>query len=222
MGSQTILHMHRMKCRTAVLLVLLYLGSTIQTYAEEALKIAAFGDSLSAGYLLDAQDSFSAQLQNALREKGHLVTVVNAAVSGDTTSSGLARLDWSIGEDVDIVILELGANDALRGVEPQITRSNLQKMLNRLLERDILVLLAGMMAPPNLGEDYGSQFNRIYPELAEKYQVALFPFFLEGVAARPSLNLADGIHPTPEGVSVIVENILPSVEKLMSSTKSNQ
>ncbi|WP_310621825.1 arylesterase [Flexibacterium corallicola] len=211
-----------MKCRTAVLLVLLYLGSTIQTYAEEALKIAAFGDSLSAGYLLDAQDSFSAQLQNALREKGHLVTVVNAAVSGDTTSSGLARLDWSIGEDVDIVILELGANDALRGVEPQITRSNLQKMLNRLLERDILVLLAGMMAPPNLGEDYGSQFNRIYPELAEKYQVALFPFFLEGVAARPSLNLADGIHPTPEGVSVIVENILPSVEKLMSSTKSNQ
>nr|WP_257099025.1 arylesterase [Pseudovibrio flavus] len=189
-------------------------------FAQDTITIAAFGDSLSAGYMLPAEESFPAQLEKALKGNGHNVQVVNAAVSGDTTSGGLSRLDWSINDDVDMVILELGANDALRGVDPQITRDNLAKMVERFKERGITVLLAGMMAPRNWGDEYAASFDSIYPDLANQYSIALYPFFLEGVATDPKLNMADGLHPTGEGVGVIVGNILPSIEKTLASMKS--
>ncbi len=186
----------------------------------EPVKLVAFGDSLTAGYQLPPEDAFPVQLEKALLAKGYKVNVVNAGVSGDTTSGGLSRLDWSVGDDVDGVILELGANDALRGLPPETARKNLDSMLEQLGARGIPVLLAGMMAPPNLGEQYGRAFNSMYGELAEKHGVLLYPFFLDGVVADPRLNLGDGMHPTGEGVAIIVEKILPSVELLMEQTKS--
>lgn len=188
---------------------------TAPTLAQDKIIIAAFGDSLSAGYQLPPEAAFPNQLQKALNDKGIAVEVQNAAVSGDTASGGLSRLDWSIGPEVDGVILELGANDALRGIDPELTRKAIDGMIARFKERGIEVLLAGMVAPPNLGEDYGRAFNSIYPDMAEKYDIDLYPFFLEGVAANPALNLPDRLHPTAEGVSVIVERILPNVEALL-------
>jgi acyl-CoA thioesterase-1 len=181
----------------------------------EPLRIVALGDSLAAGYGLESPDAFTGALQAALAERGHDVVIVNAGVSGDTASDGLARVDWSVGEDADAVIVELGANDALRGVDPAITRDALDRLLARLGERGLPVLLAGMMAPPNLGEDYAAAFDPIYAELAEKHGTLLYPFFLDGVAADASLNQPDGIHPNAEGVAVIVERIVPSVEALI-------
>ncbi|MGG9999578.1 arylesterase [Pseudovibrio ascidiaceicola] len=186
----------------------------------EPVKLVAFGDSLTAGYQLPPEDAFPVKLEKALQERGYNIIVVNAGVSGDTSSGGLSRLNWSVGDDVDGVILELGANDALRGLDPSITRKNLDAMLAQLVSRDIPVLLAGMMAPPNLGDQYGQEFNSIYGDLAEKHDALLYPFFLDGVAAEPDLNLGDGMHPTGEGVSIIVEKILPSVELLIEQTKS--
>lgn len=180
-------------------------------------QIVAFGDSLSAGYGVGPGESFPEQLQAALREKGYDVTVANAGVSGDTTSGGLARLDWSVPESADLVIVELGANDALRGVDPSITRENLSKILDQLKERGQNVILAGMIAPPNMGEDYASRFNPIFPELAEEYDVRFYPFFLEGVAAEAGLNQADKMHPNAEGVGVIVDNILPTVTEALDN-----
>ncbi|ADZ68878.1 arylesterase [Polymorphum gilvum] len=182
----------------------------------EPVKIVVLGDSLSAGYLLPPQEAFPVQLEQALKEKGHDVTVVNAGVSGDTSSGGLSRLDWSVPEDTDAVILELGANDALRGLEPARTRENLDEIVRRLKARGVEVLVAGMLAPRNLGEDYAAAFDPIFAEIAEAHGALLYPFFLDGVAMRPELNLADGMHPTGEGVSVIVRNVLPSVEALIS------
>lgn len=181
----------------------------------EPIKIIALGDSLSAGYLLPAQDSFPAKLEVALKEKGHDVSIVNAGVSGDTSSGGLARLDWSVPTDADGVILELGANDALRGIDPTETRAALEEIVSKLSERNVKLLIAGMLAPPNLGETYADAFNPIYEDLSKKYNAVYYPFFLDGVAAVPKLNLQDGIHPTAEGVDVIVERILPSVEELI-------
>lgn len=181
----------------------------------EPLRIVALGDSLAAGYGLESPDAFTGALQAALVARGHDVVIVNAGVSGDTASDGLARVDWSVGEDADAVIVELGANDALRGVDPAITRDALDRLLARLGERGLPVLLAGMMAPPNLGEDYAADFNPIYPELADKHGALLYPFFLDGVAADTSLNQPDGLHPNAEGVAVIVERIVPSVEALI-------
>ncbi|MEN3792818.1 arylesterase [Fulvimarina sp. MAC3] len=178
-------------------------------------QIVAFGDSLSAGYGVGPGESFPEQLQAALREKGYDITVANAGVSGDTTSGGLARLDWSVPESADLVIVELGANDALRGVDPKITRENLSKILAQLKERGQTVILAGMLAPPNMGEDYAQRFNPIFPELAKKYDVTFYPFFLEGVAAEANLNQADKMHPNAEGVGVIVDNIMPTVTKAL-------
>lgn len=189
--------------------------SSAPAMAEQKTVLAAFGDSLSAGYQLPPEAAFPDQLQAALTARGLHVEVRNAAVSGDTASGGLSRLDWSIGEDIDGVILELGANDALRGVDPEITRAALDSALARFAERGIEVLLAGMLAPPNLGADYGRQFNAIYPELADKYDVILYPFFLDGVAGQKALNLADGMHPTAEGIAIVVERILPAVEALL-------
>jgi acyl-CoA thioesterase-1 len=190
--------------------------------AAEPLRIVALGDSLMAGYGLAEKDGFPAKLQAALRAKGHDVEVINAGVSGDTASGGLARLDWSVPKDAAAVILELGANDALRAVNPAETRKALDEALRRLRERKLEVLLAGMLAPPNMGAEYSTAFDRIYPELAQKHGVLLYPFFLDGVAAVEKLNQRDGIHPTAAGIDVIVERILPSVEKLIAQTRANQ
>jgi acyl-CoA thioesterase-1 len=188
----------------------------------EPLRIVALGDSLMAGYGLAEKDGFPAKLQAALRAKGHDVEVINAGVSGDTASGGLARLDWSVPDNTNAVILELGANDALRAVDPAATRKALDEMLKRLKARKIEVLLAGMQAPRNMGTDYIAVFDRIYPELAKTHGVLLYPFFLDGVAADARLNQRDGIHPTAAGVDVIVERILPSVEKLIAQARANQ
>lgn len=185
--------------------------------AEKPIVIVALGDSLTAGYLLGPDEGFVPQLQKAISEGAtRPVAIRNAGVSGDTTSGGLSRLDWSIGSETDAVILELGANDALRGIDPAITRKNLVTMIETLQARHIKVLLVGMYAPPNLGADFGAAFNPIYPELAKKYDLALYPFFLDGVTAVPGMTLADGMHPTPEGVAVMVKSILPYVRDLVS------
>jgi acyl-CoA thioesterase-1 len=179
-------------------------------------RIVAFGDSLSAGYLLPAKDAFPVQLEAALRARGLDVRVENAGVSGDTASGGLARLDWSVGEGVEAVILELGANDALRGLDPAITETALDEMISRLKARGIKVLLAGMYAPRNNGEAYAKAFDAIYPRLSQKHGVALYPFFLAGVQGEKTLQLSDGMHPNAAGVRVIVEKIAPDVEKLLA------
>jgi acyl-CoA thioesterase-1 len=183
--------------------------------ADKPVKIVALGDSLTAGYGLAAQDAFPAKLQQALRAKGIEATVVNAGVSGDTASGGLDRLAWSVPDDTDAVIVELGANDALRGLDPTITEKALTTILDRLAARHIPVLLAGMQAPRNLGADYTAKFDAIYPALVANHPVVFYPFFLEGVAADPHLNQGDGMHPTAAGVDVIVQRILPKVEELI-------
>jgi len=188
--------------------------------AADPVRIVALGDSLTAGYGLDIGASFTGQLQAALKANGDDAVIVNAGVSGDTASDGLARVDWSVGADADAVIVELGANDALRGIDPAVTREALDKLLARLSQRGLPILLAGMQAPPNLGPDYGDTFNAIYPDLATKYGALLYPFFLDGVAARPDLNQADGIHPNQAGVAVIVERMLPSVEALIARARA--
>lgn len=180
--------------------------------------IIAFGDSLVAGLGLSENEAFPARLEAALRGRGHDVTVVNAGVSGDTTSGGLARLEWSVPEGTGGVILELGANDMLRGLSPAQTLANLDVIIARLKERNIPVLLAGMRAAPNMGTDYASEFDQIYPELAKRHGIDLYPFFLDGVAAQPELNQSDGMHPNRAGVEVIVERMLPEIETFLSET----
>ena len=216
---------------TAIMMLALILpltfGLTVSpshSNAKEApLKMVVLGDSLVAGYGLGPGDAFPEKLQIAAENSGLQLTIENAGVSGDTTTGGLARLDWSISENTDIVLVELGANDALRGISPAVTRKNLDAILTRLKERNIKPLLAGMLAPPNMGVDYENEFNAIYSELAKKHDVPLYPFFLDGVAAEKSLNQADGIHPTAEGVDVIVENFLPFFKQaLTQATQSTQ
>jgi len=180
--------------------------------AASPLRILAFGDSLTAGYMLAAEDAFPAQLERALRRDGYQVSVVNAGVSGDTTADGLARLDWALGDKPTHVLVELGANDALRGLDPAFARDNLDKILGSLRGKNIPFLLGGMLAPRNLGGEYGRQFDAIFPDLAQKYKVPLYPFFLDGVAQRPGMTLSDGLHPSPQGVAEIVRRILPLVE----------
>ena len=180
-------------------------------------SVVAFGDSLTAGYGVGPGESFPEQLEAALQARGHDVTVANAGVSGDTASDGLARLEWSVPADADIVIVELGANDALRGLDPAVTRRALSAILAKLKERGHTVLLAGMLAPRNLGDRYAAEFDRIYPELAARFSVPLYPFFLEGVAGNTRLNQGDGLHPTGAGLARIVEAILPNVEKLVKA-----
>lgn len=184
--------------------------------AERTLRLVAVGDSLTAGYGLPVNDSFPAQLEVLLRQRGHNVQVINAGVSGDTTSGGLARFDWSLPEGTNGVILELGANDALRGLDPVSAEKSLDVMLSRLKERRIPVLLAGMYAPRNLGPEYVTAFDAIYPRLAEKYGTVFYPFFLEGMMGVPALDLGDGLHPNAEGVGVIARGILPKVEELIT------
>src|ERR1700694_70798 len=181
------------------------------------IKMVVLGDSLSAGLGLSASAAFPARLQKSLKTNGIAVDMINAGVSGDTSSGGRDRLDWSVPEGTEAVILELGANDALRGIDPSVTRAALTDILTRLKARKIAVLLCGMVAPPNYGSDYSGRFNAIYPELAKSFGVPLYPFFLEGVATDARLNQADGLHPTAEGIDVIVRNILPTVEAFLGA-----
>lgn len=183
----------------------------------DQIRILALGDSLTSGYGLPQGDGFTDQLQAALRDEGYDVVVLNAGVSGDTTAGGLARLDWALADDPDLVIVELGSNDALRGIDPAVSRANLDAILAQLQERGIAALLAGMLAPRNLGADYVEAFDGMYGELAEAYDVPLYPFFLEGVAAEPELNQPDGIHPNASGVAVIVDGILPDVRATLDA-----
>lgn len=188
--------------------------------ADRPVKIVVLGDSLSAGFGLPAPDAFPARLAAALKAKGLAAAVVNAGVSGDTASAGLERLDWSVPDGTDAVIVELGANDALRGLDPQLTRSALDAILSRLQQRHIAVLLAGMMAPRNMGPDYVRAFDAIYPALAAAHEVIFYPFFLDEVAADPKLNQGDGMHPNAAGVAAIVARVLPQVEELIARARS--
>lgn len=191
--------------------------SSANDTAEPRLRLLVLGDSLAAGFGLADEDSYPAQLERALVRAGHHVTVINAGVSGDTTAGGLARLDWALADDPQLVIIELGGNDALRGLPPEETRGNLEAILRRLAIGEVRVILAGMQAPRNLGDHYTRDFDQIYPRLAERHGVAFYPFFLDGVALQPSLNQADGIHPNASGVAVIVERMLPLVESVLRS-----
>ena len=183
----------------------------------EPIRLVALGDSLSAGYGLPQAASFPAALERALRAKGYNVEITNAGVSGDTTSGGLDRLDWSVPDGTDGVIVELGANDMLRGIDPAVSRQALETIVERLKERSIPVMLAGMYASRNLGADYAKKFDSIYPEIAKKHGLVLYPFFLDGVAGESSLNLQDGMHPTAKGIEVIVARILPTVETFLAT-----
>jgi acyl-CoA thioesterase-1 len=184
--------------------------------ADRPVRIVALGDSLSAGLGLPASDALPAKLEKALNSKGLNVTIENAGVSGDTASGGLGRLDWSVPEGTDAVIVELGANDALRGGDPAVTRAALESIIKRLKARHIAVLLVGMLAPRNLGPDYVKAFDPIYPELAKTHDVILYPFILDGVAGDRALNQADGLHPTAAGIDIIVGRMLPKVEQLVA------
>ncbi|HYC16972.1 MAG TPA: arylesterase [Pseudolabrys sp.] len=202
----------------AVIFILLAGGSV--SAAERSVKIVVLGDSLSAGFGLPLDAAFPARLAEALKAKGIAATIANAGVSGDTASGGLTRLDWSVPEGTDAVILELGANDALRGLDPNLTKAALNTILGKLKDRHIVVLLAGMQAPRNLGADYVRDFDAIYPTLASTHSVVFYPFFLEGVAADPKLNQSDGLHPNAAGVDVIVARILPRVEELIARART--
>jgi acyl-CoA thioesterase I len=199
--------------------LLIFAALLIVFPAQAAEKlILAFGDSLTAGYELPVTDSYPAQLQAALRQQGMAVRVHNAGISGDTSSGGKARLGWVIAAlktPPDLVILCLGANDSLRGIDPKITRANLTAMMVELQKRKIRVLLSGMLAPPNLGKDYAKVYNPIFPELAKRYGATYYPFLLDGVAANPKLQLADGMHPNKQGAALIVKKITPYVRSAL-------
>jgi acyl-CoA thioesterase-1 len=196
-------------------------GTAVSAVAgDQPVKIVALGDSLTAGYGLPDSDGFVPRLQAALTANGVAAAIQNAGVSGDTTSDGLARLDWSVPDGTDAVIVELGANDMLRGLKPDVTRDALDAILRRLTGRHIAVLLCGMRAAPNLGAEYGGTFERIYPDLAAKYGVALYPFFLDGVAGDLKLLQHDGLHPNAAGVNAIVARILPHVQDLIGHIRT--
>jgi len=194
-------------------------SSAVLAEEAEPLEIVVLGDSLVAGYQLGSGEDYPTRLQAALEAKGYQISVINAGVSGDTTSGGLARVDWSVPDGADGVILELGANDALRGIVPQKVEDNLAAIISRLQERDIPVMLMGMMAPPNMGEDYAAEFNPVYDDLASRYSLPLYPFFLNGVTTHPDLQLSDGMHPNADGVEVMVENTLPAVEAFIKTIR---
>jgi acyl-CoA thioesterase I len=188
-------------------------------FAASPIKLVVFGDSLTAGFGVNPTEAFPSKLEAALRQRGLDVVVENAGVSGDTARQGLERLEWSIAQDADAVIVELGANDALRGVDPNETRKSLNEIIAKLKERDIPVMIAGMQAPPNLGAAYKELFDAIYPALAAEHKVLLYPFFLDGIATDPAFNLEDGIHPNARGIDEIVKRMLPKVEEFLAMVK---
>jgi acyl-CoA thioesterase-1 len=199
----------------AILVILTALSLMVLPVRAETLRLVVLGDSLTAGPGLEAGEAFPARLEAALRARGFDVAVADAGVSGDTSKSALARLDWAVDDDADAVIVELGANDALRGIDPGETYASLSAIVTNLKQRGIAVLLAGMRAPPGLGPDYRREFEAIYPSIAERAGVPLYPFFLEGVAAEANFNQPDGMHPNAAGVKEIVRRILPRVEDIL-------
>jgi acyl-CoA thioesterase-1 len=200
------------------LISVFFLGLILSVLPARAapITILALGDSLTAGLGVAPGDAFPVKLEAALKGRGHDVRVINAGVSGDTSAAGRDRLSWVLTDDVQAVIVELGANDALRGIDPQGTSAALSAILTELQSRQLPVLLAGMRAPRNLGPDYVETFDALYPKLAQTYDVLFYPFFLDGVAADPALNQPDGLHPSAKGVDVIVARILPMVEELLA------
>ena len=193
--------------------------ATLSAGAAQPIKILAFGTSLTQGYGLPPGTEFTTVLQQRLKEAGINAVLVNAGVSGDTSSDGLSRLDWSLADHPDAAIIEMGSNDALRGIDPALTEKNISAILAKLKAAHVPVLLLGMEAPRNLGPEYQKAFDPIYPRLAKQYGVLLYPFVLDGVALNPKLNQADGIHPNPAGVKIIVGKMLPYVEKLAAEAK---
>ncbi len=223
MGRASMLRHDGRRAALAFLIVSLLMTLVTPLHAQDAgsakarpLNLVALGDSLTAGYGLPAAAAFPVQLEAALKARGHAVTVANAGVSGDTATGGLDRVEWSVPDGTDGVILELGANDMLRGTDPAVTEKALDAIIAKLKARGIPVMLAGMRAAPNLGPDYGRRFDAIYPRLAERDGLVLYPFFLDGVAGDRSLALPDGLHPTKEGVAKIVAGILPRVEEFLA------
>lgn len=223
MGRASMLRHDGRRAALAFLIVSLLMTLVTPLHAQDAgsakarpLNLVALGDSLTAGYGLPAAAAFPVQLEAALKARGHAVTIANAGVSGDTATGGLDRVEWSVPDGTDGVILELGANDMLRGTDPAVTEKALDAIIAKLKARGIPVLLAGMRAAPNLGPDYVKRFDAIYPRLAERYGLILYPFFLDGVAGDRSLALPDGLHPTKEGVARIVAGILPRVEEFLA------
>ncbi|MCY6383330.1 arylesterase [Hoeflea prorocentri] len=211
-----------MKIKAAVQIFAIFCSMILlasATVRAETVSIVGLGDSLMAGYELPPADAFPSKLEQALVDKGYDISVTNAGVSGDTSSGGLARLDWSVPDGTDAVLVELGANDALRGIGPDQTRANIEAMITRLKERGIAVLLVGMLSPPNMGADYAEAFNRIYPELSRQHGVPLYPFFLDGVAAETGLDIGDGMHPNAKGVDVMVARFLPYAEELIAAVR---
>lgn len=203
------------------LVVLQSLGSSLalanqNTVSPQPLAVVGFGDSLMSGFQLPVQDSFTAQLETALKAKGLDVTIANAGVAGETTTDAVGRVDWSVPQGTDLVILEFGANDALRGIDPAISEKNLSEIIEKLQARKVQIILAGMLAPPNMGNDYADRFNAIFPRLAAKYDVPLYPFFMDGVATVKALQLEDGEHPNSAGVAKMVEGFLPTIEKVIA------
>jgi acyl-CoA thioesterase I len=192
-----------------------FMMSSGSAFAKSA-TLLVLGDSLTAGYGLDASEAFPVKLEAALKAKYPDVKIINAGVSGDTASDGLARLDWALTDDVTGLMVELGGNDALRGLGVAQTEAALDEILAKAKAKNLPVLILGMKAPPNMGSEYVTQFDGLYPKLAEKYRALLLPFFLDGVAADPALNQADGIHPNAKGVDIIVSRVLPKVEELIA------
>lgn len=204
----------------ALLAALLHLGMAApNAMSAEPLKILALGDSLTSGYGLPPGEGFTDQLGQALKDQGIAAKVINGGVAGDTTADGLSRLDWSLADDPDLVIVELGGNDALRALDPKTTKANLDAILTKLQQQHRAILLTGMLAPPNLGDDYAGRFNPIFPALAKQHDVAFYPFFLDGVAGNPSLVQPDGIHPTAQGVAIIVQRILPTLHQAIDAAR---
>ena len=191
-------------------------------HAQQPISIVALGDSLVAGYELPKEKAFPKQLEKALQARGYKVTVQNAGVSGDTAAAGLARLDWAVPKNTDAVIVELGANDALRGIDPKQTFQTLDTLLQKLKAKNVEILLAGMHTPQSYGPEYANAFAQMYPDLAKKHDVLLYPYFLDGVALKPEYNLPDGLHPNAKGVEIIVERILPTVETLLKKVQQNK
>lgn len=197
-------------------------GLAVQAQAAEPIRIVVLGDSLVAGYNIRVSEAFPAQLEKALKAKGHNVEVINAGVSGDTTAAGLDRLQWAVPDTADAVILELGANDALRGLDPKAAKVNLDKIIKAVRAQGADVLLAGMMAPRNLGPEYVKAFDSMYPDLAKEHGLLLYPFFLDGIAMDPALNLGDGIHPNASGVTEITRRFLPKAEELLAKVRARK